>query len=109
MSTPVTVANDKPAVLKTLEDYRQRDLITRAQMATFIEKMEANQSGVIQLHHGCIVHPGELLRDELFLMNEAVILHQVHIGDFYRKNDSVKPNEGEAKWSDGINWDRKFK
>jgi len=104
----ITVANGKEAVLAKLEQYRQDDLITRAQMADFIAKMETNTGSVIQLHHGTIVHPGDLLKDGLILMNEGVILHQINIGDFYRLDKDPKPTSDKPKWSDGINWDKKF-
>lgn len=104
----ITVANGKEKVLEKLEKYRQDDLITRADMATFIAKMEANTGSVIQLHHGTIVYPGDLLKDGLILMNEGVILHQMNIGDFYRTSNTPPPSPDKPKWSDGINWDRKF-
>lgn len=101
------VANGKDKVLEKLEKYRQDDLITRADMSTFIAKMDANTGSVIQLHHGSIVHPGDLIKDGLILMNEGQILHQINIGDFYRISDKPSsPDKG--KWSEGINWDRKF-
>lgn len=104
----IVVANGKEAVLAKLEKYRQDDLITRAQMADFIAKMETNTGSVIQLHHGTIVYPGDLLKDGLILMNEGVILHQINIGDFYRLSGDPKPSSDKPKWSDGINWDKKF-
>lgn len=103
----ITVANGKDAVLEKLEKYRQDDLITRADMANFIAKMESNTGSVIQLHHGTIVYPGDLLKDGLILMNEGVILHQINIGDFYRVS-GTPPSPDKGKWSEGINWDKKF-
>lgn len=104
----ITVANGKDQVLEKLEKYRQDDLITRADMANFIAKMDANTGSVIQLHHGSIVYPGDLIKDGLILMNEGQILHQINIGDFYRLSDKPETPSDKSKWSDGINWDKKF-
>jgi len=106
--TAITVANGREDVLAKLEKYRMNDLLTRSEMAVFIAKMDANTGSVIQLHHGTIQYPGDLLKDGLILMNEGQILHQVNIGDFFRKNDRPNTTPDKPTWSDGINWDRKF-
>lgn len=103
----ITVANGKDAVLAALEKFRQDDQLTRANCADFIERMDANTGMVIQLLHGTIEHPGDLLKDAVILMNEGAILHQVQIGDFYRKVE--RPQKPDPEWASKDSWDRKFK